>query len=354
MLDLLAERVRDLPILVIITCRQGFDPPWLALDHVRVTALPCLSIAEARQIVDSISGDVPLPSGIVEQIVTRADGIPLFVEELARVAIEERRAFRTGVEGSSPPHWSIPSSIEESLLARLDNLGTGKEIAQIAAVIGREFSLEVLSHVAELPPKQLESEFSKLLAAGLVVRSGAAFTFKHALVQDAAYQSLTKRRREEIHAALARHFAAAGGDQRPEVLARHFSEAGFIRDALPYWFKSARQAAERSANREALGHINQALPLLGKLSAAAEAELQDWELRFEALKGSCLMLLDGYGSDQSRSAYNRARQLICGGTRVSDKLAVLCGLLNVSLHRGKVREALTFAKEIHAIAQHRG
>jgi class 3 adenylate cyclase len=258
LLGMVIERVRQLPVLVLITFRPEFQPPWTGHAHVTMLAMGRLGRRQGADLVARVTGDKPLPAAIVEQIVARTDGVPLFVEELTKTVLESGllvdKGIRYELAGPLPP-LAIPATLHDSLMARLDRLAPIKEVAQIGAVIGREFSHDLLlAAVASISANQLGDALEQLVSSELVFRRGtppdATYTFKHALVQDAAYQSLLKSTRQQLHArvaeALEDQFPETANSQ-PELLAHHFTEAHQFESAIGYWLKAGERAAARSA-----------------------------------------------------------------------------------------------------------
>ena len=278
-LGLVIERISRLPVLVLIAFRPDFQPPWTGQAHVTTLTMNRLGRRQGADLVARASGDKPLPAEIVEQIVARTDGVPLFVEELTKTVLESGLLADAGdhyeLSGPLPP-LAIPTTLHDSLMARLDRLGPAKEVAQIGAVIGREFSHERLAAVAPIPANLLGECLDQLVNSELVFRRGTPpetiYTFKHALVQDAAYQSLLKSRRQQLHAriaeALEQQFPDVGETQ-PEVLAQHLTEAGLAARAIPYWRRAGELAVGRSANLEAIAHLSKGLELIVTLPDAA-------------------------------------------------------------------------------------
>ena len=265
LLDLLIERVRTLPVLVLITFRPEFKPPWIGQSHVTALTLNRLSRRHGAAIVERLTGGKALPAEVRKQIVAKTDGVPLFVEELTKTILESgllrEEDDRYALQGPLPP-LAIPSTLHDSLTARLDRLVPVKEVAQIGAAIGREFSYELLAAVAPLRQNELHEALARLEDAELVFRRGtpphATFTFKHALVQDAAYESMLRSKRQQVHAAIARVLEERfpeTAETKPEVLAQHYCEAGMPERCIDYRLRAGHRAAELSANVEGVGHL---------------------------------------------------------------------------------------------------
>ena len=267
LLDLIVDRARSLRALAVITFRPEFTPPWTHHAHVTTLTLTRLSRQQAAAMVDRLTGGEALPAPVLDQILAKTDGVPLFVEELTK-SILEAGAQAAAAHAAS----SVPATLHASLMARLDRLGpAAKEVAQIGAAFGRDFSYRPLAVVA---PKgdELDESLDRLVDAGLIFGHGtrpeAAYTFKHALVQDAAYASLLRSSRKDLHAriagALEEQFPEIG-ESKPEVLAHHHDEAGQYLRAVEYHLRAGRRALERSANVEAVAHLRKGLDALSQL-----------------------------------------------------------------------------------------
>jgi class 3 adenylate cyclase len=275
LLDLMVERVRALQVLAVLAYRPEFSPAWTGRAHVTLLPLNRLGRRQGAAMVQRIAAGKALPAEVLGQIVARTDGVPLFVEELTKTVLESVLLADKGdhyeLSGPLPP-LAIPTTLHDSLMARLDRLAPVKEIAQTAAVIGREFSHDLLAEVADRAEAELETALDELVAAELVYRHGlppdATYSFKHALVQEAAYQSLLKSKRQQLHAriaeALEEEFPDVG-ETGPEVLARHLTEAGQAERAIAYWRAAAQRASERSAHQEAIAHLGKGVELLREL-----------------------------------------------------------------------------------------
>ena len=268
------DRIKTLPVLLIVTFRPEFNAPWAGRSHVTSLALNRLGEREAAAIIARLVGNKELPADVMAEIVERTDGIPLFVEEMTKAVLEaegEGGARRTA--GAVPsPALAVPASLHASLMARLDRLGPAKEVAQIGAAIGREFSHALLAAVARKPEAELASALDRLIVAGLLFRQGvpphATYLFKHALVQDAAYGTLLREPRRALHARIAetleRQFTEIAENQ-PELLARHCTEAGQIEQAAGFWGKAGQWSLEHSALKEAAERLTRALALVASL-----------------------------------------------------------------------------------------
>ena len=290
LLDLMLGRVARLRVLVVITFRPEFQQAWGGQPHVTMLALNRLGEREVTALVRGLAGNAPLGSEIVEEIVDRTDGVPLFIEELTRAVLEsvDQENRVAAVLAASPlPSSAIPATLHASLIARLDRLGSvTKEVAQIGAVIGREFPYELIEPVAQWPQPDLEAALDRLTDAGLLFCRGtpphSSYLFKHALVQDAAYATLLRARRQQLHAAVAgaleREFPEVAAAQ-PELLAHHYAEAGLRQQAIDNWLRAGERANEALANPEAIAHLTRGLKLLEDLPDSSQRD--EKELAFQ-------------------------------------------------------------------------
>jgi predicted ATPase/class 3 adenylate cyclase len=359
LLGMVVERIQRLPVLVLITFRPEFQPPWTGQAHVTTLAMNRLGRPQGAQMVVRVSGDKPLPAEVVEQIVARTDGVPLFVEELTKTVLESGLLADAGdryeLAGPLPP-LAIPTTLHDSLMARLDRLAPVKEVAQTGAVIGRGFSHELLAAVADRPEAELRSALDQLVSSELVFRRGtppdATYTFKHALVQDAAYQSLLKSRRLLLHSRIASALEDRFADtveHHPELLAHHLTEAGLVKRATDFWLIAGRAASAKSANQEAIAHIGTALALLEKLPPSQWQA--DRELDLQIALGAPLIATKGFAAPEVEVAYSRAEHLarhLCDKKRLATALRGLC-----YLHHVRARFQLTdeFSMELVELAE---
>jgi class 3 adenylate cyclase/predicted ATPase len=317
LLDLTVERIRPLPVLLIISFRPEFQEAWSGAAHVSTLLLNRLDAVEGTVLAQTIAGKA-LPDEVVTHIAVRTDGVPLFVEELTRTVLESGLLRDEGDRYALDrpiPSFAIPPSLHASLLARLDRLGpTAKEIAQIGAAIGRDFSYELMAAVAQRAPAELRDALSRLVDAGLVFQRGvppdAVYLFKHALVQDAAYGTLLRSPRQQLHARIAEvleaHFPELI-DTQPELVAQHYAEAGLAEKSVAYWGKAAHRSTSRSAMAEAAAQFQRGLDQLALLPDSPERQRQELELR-NAL-GAVLQSAKGYGAPETGRALARAREL---------------------------------------------
>src|SRR5262252_9504249 len=303
-LDLTVERVRALPVLALFTFRPEYEAPWTGLSHVTSITLDRMAPAEVETLAEHVAGR-PLPPEVTAQIVAKTDGVPLFVEELTKAVLEGGllvagpQGWR--LEGPLPP-FAIPATLQDSLAARLDRLAPVKEVAQIGAAIGREFSYPLLRAVAGRDEAALGAALAQLEEAELLFRSGAPpgarYTFKHALVQDTAYQTLLKSRRQILHRRIADSLCGEFGAvavAEPELVAHHLTQAGLDEPAIEWWGKAGDQALRRSAFEEAAAHLGKAIVLAGKLAATAPSAAPGVDrLRLQTSFGNALAWSKGH------------------------------------------------------------
>jgi class 3 adenylate cyclase/predicted ATPase len=304
-------------VLLIVTFRPEFDPPWIEQSHATAVILNRLGPGEVDAMIDHIVGNNPLPANIRQDIIERTDGIPLFVEEMTKAVLEaesEPEARRTAAWVPSPG-LAVPASLHASLMARLDRLGPAKELAQIGAAIGREFSHALLAAVALRPEGKLEMQLERLIRAGLLFRQGAppdaTYLFKHALVQDAAYGLLLREPRRQLHGRIADALESKFdeiAENKPEVLARHCAEAGHLEKAARLWGKAGQRSAQRSALVEATEQLRRALDLIATLPGTPATRGEEIKLQVELI--TPLFHVRGYAAPETRAAVERARLLI--------------------------------------------
>jgi class 3 adenylate cyclase/predicted ATPase len=311
------DRVRTLRVLLIVTYRPEFAPPWIGRPHVTPLTINRLAQRDIDAMIDRVVGNKQLPVNIRQDIIERTDGIPLFVEEMTKAVLEagsEGDARRTAATVPSPA-LAVPASLHASLMARLDRLGPAKEVAQIGAAIGREFSHALLAAVVRKPEPELESALDRLIAAGLLFPQGvpphASYLFKHALVQDAAYGTLLREPRRGLHARIAETLEsqfAEIAETRPELLARHCTEAGLIEKAAGLWGKAGQRSLERSALVEATVQFTRALDQIAALPGTAA--LRREQIRLQVALITPLLHVKGYAAPETKAAEERARMLI--------------------------------------------
>jgi len=318
LLDLILNRVSRLPVLLIVTFRPEFQHGWSGQSQVTVMALNRLGGHDGAALVEHLAGNAGLAREAVDEIVERADGVPLFVEELTKAVLESGDPSDrvAAVLAASPsPALSIPATLHASLIARLDRLGpSAKEVAQIGAILGREFGYDLIEPVAHRPAVELTVALDRLEAAGLLFCRGIApqssYLFKHALVQDAAYSTLLRGRRQELHARVAAALEEHFGDlvqRQPELLAHHLTAAGDIERAVDQWLKAGRHAGGRLAHAEAIAHLERGLGLLGSLPETPARDAREIELQLAL--GVSSITVKGMTSPVVRQTYARAHEL---------------------------------------------
>ena len=310
-------RIRSIPVLLLVTFRPEFDAPWVGRPYVSTIALSRLGERDIRALIDCVVGNNPLPVNIRQDIIDRTDGIPLFVEEMTKAVLESGKkgaALRT-VASIPSPAVEVPASLQASLMARLDRLGSAKEVAQTGAAIGREFSHALLSAVVSKPEPELILALDRLTATGLLFRHGvppdASYLFKHALVQDAAYGTLLRDRRRALHArisdTLEDSFAEISNAQ-PELLARHCTEAGQIEKAVQLWGKAGRRSLDRSALVEAIEQFTRALRLIETLPSTPALRREAIKLQVAVI--APLTYVKGPAAPETKAAAERGQLLI--------------------------------------------
>ena len=317
LLELLVERSQSAPILIIITSRPEFYPAWTGHTHAILISLNRFTQIQATAMVEYVTGGKALPGALREQIVRQSDGVPLFVEELTKTILESgqlnEESDRFSLAGATT-ELSVPSTLRDSLMARLDHLTYGKQVAQAGAVIGRVFSRGLLDAVCGVEEEELEAALEELEATGLVFRRGSGagegFIFKHALVRDAAYESLLTSKRQQLHDLIAKslhqQFPERVGAE-PELVAHHLTEAGNTESAIEYWLTAGKHDVERSSNLEAGAHLQKGLRLLRTLP---ESE-QRWEteFNFQIILGAALTATEGSAAPKTGMVYQRASEL---------------------------------------------
>ncbi len=311
------ERIADLRVLLIATFRPDFAPPWIGRPNVTTLILNRLAQRDVDAMIDRVVGNKPLPASIRQDIIERTDGIPLFVEEMTKAVLEaaSQGAAEHAAAAIPYPALALPASLHASLMARLDRLGPAREVAQVGAAIGREFSHALLAAVVRKPEADLDWALDRLVGAGLLFRQGlpphASYLFKHALVQDAAYGTLLREPRRELHARIAESLESQFpeiAERQPELLARHFTEAGLIEKSALQWGKAGQRSLERSALVEAAQKIGRALEQIGTLPPTPQWRREQIKLQVALI--TPLIHLNGFAAPETQSAVERARLLI--------------------------------------------
>jgi TOMM system kinase/cyclase fusion protein len=358
-LHLIVDQAPTARLYVLLTFRPEFIPPWGNRSHVRQLTLSRLERRQVEAMTERVTGGKALPVEAVQQIVAKTDGIPLFVEELTKMIVESGlvKAVNHHYELTQPlSALVIPATLQDSLMARLDRLARGKEVAQLAATIGREFSYGLLQAVALLPESRVQAGLNQLVAAELIQQrrdlSQVTYHFKHALIQDTAYESLLKSKRRAYHQRIAQvlegHFPETVETQ-PELVAHHYTEAGLVEQAIPYWQRAGQRASQRSAFVEAVSHCTKGLALLKTQPDTPERAQQ--ELMLQVALGGALINTKGTGAFEVGETYARARALCQWVGETPQLFPVLWGLRVFYLARGEYQTARELGEQMLRLAQ---
>jgi class 3 adenylate cyclase/tetratricopeptide (TPR) repeat protein len=360
LLSLLVDQCPTARILALFTFRPDFPPPWTGRAHPTQVMVHRLPRRQAVEVLRQVAHGKALPPEVVEQIVAKTDGVPLFVEELTKMVLEsgllQEREERYELTGPLPP-LAIPATLHDSLMARLDRLATVKALAQLGATLGREFAYELLQVVSPWDEATLRRGLQRLVEAEFLYQRGllpqATYLFKHALIQEAAYQSLLKSTRQQYHQRIAQvleeHFPQTAETQ-PELLAHHYTEAGLHAQAIPYWHKAGLHASERSAYVEALAHLTTGLSLLPLLSATPVRTWQ--ELILQLALGPVLAATKGNAPPEVGQAYTRARTLCEEIGDTPYHFPVLVGLWRFALIQSEILQAHELGLQLLNLAEH--
>ena len=357
-LTLLLEQAPTSRLFVLLTARPEFISPWPPRSHFVTLTLNRLGRRQTEAMIAEVAGEITLPTEVTQQILAKTDGVPLFVEEVTKTVLESVASLEST---ESPDRLSlqsipIPTTLQDSLMARLDRLNTAKELAQLGATLGREFSYELLQAISPLAEDALQQGLRQLVESELVYQRGlppqAQYTFKHALIQDAAYQSLLKSRRQQLHQQIARILEERYPETKetqPELLAHHYTEARLSEQAIPYWQQAGQRAVERSANQEAIGHLSEGLELLKTFPDTPERALK--ELTLQIMIGPALIVTKGFAAPEVGYTYTRARQL-CQHIEESPQLfSALHGLFLFSSVRAELQTAQEVGEQLVSLAQ---
>ena len=359
LLGLILQRVQRLPVLVIITFRLEMTPPWPSFPHVTALTLNRLARRAAAALVGQTSGGRRLPPALMDAIVAKTEGVPLFIEELTKTVLE-LGMLRNTPEGlalvASRGALAIPASLQDSLMARLDHLASAKDLVQVGAAIGREFTYELLDAVAAREPADLDQALARLVKSELVFQRGtppeAVYAFKHALVQDVAYASLLKSRRSELHGRIAAVLEARFADlvaRQPELLAHHLTAAGLADRAIDFWLRAGQLAVGRSANREAISHLTTALEMLGNRPPTDEQLRR--ELEVQIALGPPLTATRGFAAPEVETAHARAEHLARRYEHRRHLARALRGLCYVNHVRGHILRTSELCSELVELAE---
>ena len=353
LVGLALDRIADARVLMLLTSRPDNQPSLGGHPHVTWLTLNRLGRGPTDAIVARLAGERILPPEVLSEIAARTDGVPLFVEELTKAVLE------AGAGTTRPEAAAVPASLHASLMARLDRVPGAKEVAQVAACIGREFGYPLLAAVSPLSKRELRAALHRLAAAELVFARGeppdASYAFKHALVCDAAHGSLLKARRREVHARIARTLEEQFPetvDGEPELLARHCTEAGLAEHAVGYWLRAGQLALVRSATAEAIAHLNQGLGALAGLPGGRERQRR--ELALQLALGQALIAAQGFAAPDTGRIYARARELCRDlGDNVPELFPALYGHFMTRFERGELAAAHEAARDLLRLAEDR-
>ncbi len=358
-LTLCLDLVPTVRMLALLTFRLEFHAPWKLRPYTTQITLSRLGRRQVEEIVKTVTGGKTLPVPVMRQVVSKTDGVPLFVEELTKMVMESGLLRETAghyeLTGPLLP-LAIPATLQDSLMARLDRLAPVKQVAQLGAALGREFSYELIRLLSPFDETTLQKGLTQLVEAELVYQQGlppqATYIFKHALVQDAAYQSLLKSKRQPIHQQIAQVLEGRFSETRetqPELLAHHYTEAGLLAQAIPYWQRAGERAVQRSAHVEAISHFTKGLMLLQVLPDTPERVQQ--ELLLQISLGSPLMATKGWGATEVERAYARARELCQRVGETPQLFPVLWGMWGFYVMRAQHQTARRLAEQCLSLAQ---
>jgi predicted ATPase len=358
-IGLLVDQVPTAPLLIVLIFRPEFVPPWPNRSHMTPITLNRLERPQVEAMITQLGGGKALPAEVVQHIVTRTDGVPLYVEELTKMLLESdllrEEADHYALSGTLSG-VAIPATLQDSLMARLDRLPMVREVAQLGAVLGREFAYEMLRALAAVEESTLQERLGQLVGAELLYQRGrpprAKYVFKHALIQDAAYASLLKRTRQQYHQQIARMLETEFPETvkaEPELVAHHYTEAGLNEQAVGYWHQAGKRATQRSAHVEAINHLTKGLEVLKTLPDTLERARQ--ELDMQITLGPVLMSVKGIASLDTERAYARARELCQQLGETLQLFPVLQGLYRFYMGRAELQTARDLAKELFSLAQ---
>jgi class 3 adenylate cyclase/predicted ATPase len=358
-LSLVVDQGPTTRILALLTFRPDFSPPWMGRSHLTQITLPRLPRRQAAEMTGRMAHGKALPAEVVEQVVGKTDGVPLFVEELTKMVLEsgllQERAERYELTGPLPP-LAIPTTLHDSLMARLDRLAAVKGLAQLGATLGREFAYELLQAVSPWDEDTVQRGLQQLVAAEFLYQQGlppqATYRFKHALIQDAAYQSLLRSTRQQHHQCIAQVLETRFPelcDTQPELVAQHYTAAGCTEQAVVYWQRAGQQASDRSANVEAVSHFTTGIELLKSLPETPEHTQQ--ALTLHIALGAALQMAKGIAAPEVEHAYTRARELCQQVGETPEHTPVLFGLWRFYVMRSQLHTARELGDTLLRLAQ---
>jgi class 3 adenylate cyclase/tetratricopeptide (TPR) repeat protein len=358
-LALLLDQTPTASLFVLLTCRPHFQPAWHHRTYLTEITVNRLSNMQAEQVVEKLTEGRRLPPAVLQQLIEKSDGVPLYLEEMTKAVLESghlKEVNRQYELIGSLASLAIPATLQDSLMARLDRLVTAKAVAQYAAVIGRQFSYALLQAVSQLDAATLQQELGRLVEAEIAYQRGlppqATYAFKHALIQDAAYQSLLKSTRQQYHQRIVQTLAAQFPETieaQPELLAHHYTEAGLTEQAVHYWHHAGQRAIKRSAHVEAIAHLRQGLALLPTLPETPEHRQQ--ELLLHIALGESLIATKGFAAPEVGQTYTRARQLCQDLEDPHQLFPVLRGLRNYYHVRAELQMAQALGEQLLSLVQ---
>ncbi len=358
LLDRIVDRIRDLPVLVVMTFRPEFDPGWALQSNLTKVVLRQLDFHQVKRIVDEVAHGQPISDAMYELIAARSDGVPLYVEEVTKDLLESGALTQGGDThpiGTSSQASPVPSTLHDALMARLDRLSSAKEVAQIGAVIGPQFSYPLIAEVSHLGEKALRSSLELLVDAGIVTTAATegleTFSYRHALIRDTAYNSLLKSERRVLHARVAEsldHEAPHIGDASPEILAHHYTMAGMGKQAIDCRYLAGQRAVKRSANIEANTQLSLAIEQLRKQSHSNDRDRK--EIEIQVLRAGVLRSTAGIAADETGSVYERIRDLCERVEETGHLFPVLNGLYSFHLVRAEYDLARDVAGQLLKLA----
>ncbi len=362
LLDRIVDRIHDLPVLVVMTFRPEFDPGWALQSNLSKVVLKQLDFHQVKNIVDEVAKGQSISDEMYDLVAARSDGVPLYVEEVTKDLLESgglTEGTDTYSMGLVSPANSVPSALHDALMARLDRLSSAKEVAQIGAVIGPQFSYPLIAKVARIEDTALRAGLELLLDAGIVTVSDAddheTFSYRHALIRDTAYNSLLKSERRVLHARVARRLEdkeVQTGDASPEILAHHYTMAGMNKEAIDYRHLAGHRAVQRSANIEAGTQLSLAIEQLAELSQSTDRDRK--EIEIQVLRAGVLRSTAGIAADETGSVYSRIRDLCERVEETEHLFPVLNGLYSFHLVRAEYDLARNVAGQLLDLAHSTG
>jgi TOMM system kinase/cyclase fusion protein len=358
-LNLVIEQTPTASLLTLLTCRPHFQPAWHHRSYLTEMTVNRLAQPQIERMITQVTGGKTFPHAVMQQIIERTDGVPLFVEELTKAVLESGMLQDVNGHYASTgtlPILAIPSTLQDSLMARLDRLVTAKGIAQLGAAIGRQFAYDLLHVVSQLDEVTLQRELSRLVEAEIVYQRGvppqSTYVFKHALIQDAAYESLLKSARQHYHQRIAQVLEEQfpeTTERQPELLAHHYTEAGLIEQAVPYWHHAGQSAVQRSAHVEAINHLRTGLELLQTLPETPERLQREVDMLIAL--GTSLRATKGYAASEVEETYSHARHLCAHLNEPPQLFPVLRGLWSYYHNRAALQTAHALGEQLLALAQ---